>query len=371
MLRQSIRAGLFLSLLGVLLVSTGLAQQGSPERVYYRDKKDGQIRDLPGELKVSPTGYQVISASDKKVVATVSAADIVRVVPAVPTDELKTYMEPVNFEIKKEWEKARLGHAEMLKKSSGAPEKIRKYLEFRVAICSAHAADEAADEAIANAKTDEAIKLLDNYLTANKTGWEVWPVAQTCARLQITSVERKKDGDKEVEGKRLFSEAARTWSKIAKSDLAADLKLDAVLQEIDLKIRARQAADAKGLIDEALKSAPAGAVKERLAIYSLAVKYIDNPNPAEGAAAIQAEIDSKKDPSVRATGCGMLGELYLAADKPRDAMWQYLWVEVVYNHDRDEVIKAMARLSDVFRLQGDEDRAKSYRDKARRLRSAQ
>src|SRR5205823_9655159 len=140
------------------------------------------------------------------------------------------------FELKKEWEKARLGHTDMLKKATGAPEKVRKYLEFRVAICSARAADDAADEAIAVAKTDEAIKLLDSYLTANKTGWEVWPVAQTCARLQVTSVERKKDGDKDAEGGRLFGDAARTWGKLAKTDLAADLKLEAALQEIDLKI---------------------------------------------------------------------------------------------------------------------------------------
>ena len=57
-------------------------------------------------------------------------------------------MEPVNFEIKKEWEKARLGHADMLKKATGAQEKVRKYLEFRTAICSARAADEAADDTL-------------------------------------------------------------------------------------------------------------------------------------------------------------------------------------------------------------------------------
>ena len=71
---------------------------------------------------------------------------------------------------------------------------------------------------------------------------------------------------------------------------------------------------------------------------------------------------------MRAAGHGMIGELYFAADKPRDAMWHYLWVEVVYNQDRDEVVKAVARLSDVFRKQGDEDRARSYREKARHLR---
>jgi len=109
-------------------------------------------------------------------------------------------------------------------------------------------------------------------------------------------------------------------------------------------------------------------VKDRLNVYQLAVKFGDNPNPADGVAAIEAEIAKTKDPAVRAAAYGMLGELYLAADKPREAMWQFLWVEVVYNQDRDEVIKALARLADTFRIQGDDDRAKSYREKARRLR---
>ena len=201
-------------------------------------------------------------------------------------------------------------------------------------------------------------------------------MGQGLARLQVTTTEikKEKDGDKEVEkdtGRRMFEEAARTWGKVAKTaDLAADLKQEAVIQEIDTKIRARQLADAKGLLDEAMKTAPAGAVKDRLNILQLAQKFGDNPNPAEGVAAIEAEIAKTKDPLVRATGYGILGELYLAAEKPRDAMWQFLWVEVVYNQDRDEVIKTLARLSDTFRIQGDEDRARQYREKARRLRGS-
>ena len=126
MLRHALRAILFLAFAAAVLESTSRAQPPSgAERIYYRDKKDGQIKDLPAELKVSPTGFQVIAASDKKVVATITAADIVRIVPAdIPGYDLKGIMEPVNFEIKKDWEKARLGHVEILKKSGSAPEKV-------------------------------------------------------------------------------------------------------------------------------------------------------------------------------------------------------------------------------------------------------
>lgn len=371
MLRVSLRLVAFGLFAALVLESAGFGQPAATsDRVYFRDKKDGTIRELPGEIKAAPGGYQVLSA-DKKVVATVSAADLIRVVPAdIPGYDLKTILEPVNLEAKKEWEKARLIHAEMAKKSSGAPEKVRKYLEFRIAICTARGADDIPDDANPQAKMEEGAKLLDSFLTANKTGWEIVPVGQTLARIQVSQLNEIKEGEKTTL-KRRFEDAARTWGKIARTtDLAADLKLDAALLEIDAKIRSRLASEAKGLIDEANKVAPAGPAKDRLAIYGLAVKFADNPNPDEGVKAIEAELAKTKDATVRATGYSMMGELYLAVDRPRDAMWQYLWVEAVYNQDKDELLMALARLSDVFRMQGDDDRSKSYREKMRRLRAS-
>src|SRR6185312_13813586 len=104
----------------------------------------------------------------------------------------------------------------------------------------------------------------------------------------------------------------------------------------------------------------------------LAAKWAGDPTPLNGVEPIEAEIAKAKDPLVRGTGYSMLGEVYLAAGKAklRDAMWAFLWVEVVYNHDRDEVVKAMTRVAEIFDAQKDEDRARAYREKLRRYRSA-
>jgi hypothetical protein len=66
----------------------------------------------------------------------------------------------------------------------------------------------------------------------------------------------------------------------------------------------------------------------------------------------------------------MVGELHLAGGKPREAMWAFLWVETVYSQDRDDVLKALCRLVEVFKAQADDDRARVYREKIRRLREA-
>ena len=369
LVRQAARAAVVVVLVAVVLSSTGRGQPAAqPDRVYIRDK-DGSERSIVGELKAGPTGYQVVG--DGKSVP-VAPADILRVLPGQVAGVDKTDLDTATkFETAKDWEKARAGYAGVLTKASGAPEKTRRYLEFKTATLSARAADEVPDDGAAQAKAEEAAKLLEQFLNAYKTGWEVWPVAQTCARLQVSLT--KKDGDKE--GPRAFDEAARTWGKVAKNaDVPTDLRLAAGLQEVDDYLRARRYAEARTALDETEKSAAAGAGKDRLAIYRQGLKVaeggqVDGAKAVEAAKAIEADIAKTKDPVVRATGYGMLGELYLTADKPREAMWAFLWVEAVYNQDKDEVLKAMVRLSDAFRLQGDEDRAKTYRDKARRFRA--
>jgi hypothetical protein len=81
-------------------------------------------------------------------------------------------------------------------------------------------------------------------------------------------------------------------------------------------------------------------------------------------------MDKTKDPTVHATGFALRGELYLAAGKPRDAMWEFLWVETVMNQDRDEVFKALVRLADIFEAEPNEEKGRFYRDKIKRFRAA-
>jgi hypothetical protein len=86
--------------------------------------------------------------------------------------------------------------------------------------------------------------------------------------------------------------------------------------------------------------------------------------------AVEDVIAKAADPGVRAVAHNALGEYYLTHNRPRDAMWQFLWVETVYNQDRDEVVKAVGRLAAVFDKLGDKDRAEAYREKLPRVKGA-
>jgi hypothetical protein len=358
MVRLAARGLAILALTGAVAVSTGWAQPpAGTDRIYYREKKDpdAPVKEVDGTLNPVPTGYQVVSGG--KPVATVGPTEIVRVVPVdAPGVDRTTMLEPVKDEVAKEWEKARAKYVAIRDKvkTANPPDRVRRALDLRVAYTTARAADDTPVDAGWKEKAEAAATLLGDFLSDHPGGWEVWPATRTLARLQ---------GE---QGK--YQDAARTWAKAAKTaDLPAELKQEAAFQEADALIRARRHSDAAARVAEALPAAPPGPAKDKLTILGIAAK-VGETSPLDGIAPIEAEIAKSKDPGVRAVGYAMLGELYLEAKKPREAMWSVLWVEVVYNQNRDEVAKALVRLTELFHLQGEEDRARSYQERLRRYR---
>lgn len=261
---------------------------------------------------------------------------------------------------KKDYETARGVYAAMLKKAAGGGEPTRRFLEFKVAMMSTRVADESGDDERWAELADVAVKEWNGFLTGYTTGWEVWPAARALARLYV---ELNK-----------YDEAARLWGRMAKNpELPPDLKLEAAVQEVDAQFRAKAFATAASLAESLGKSAGPGTEKDKLALYERAARAAEKaamkPDALRAAAEdLKKTAGASKDPAVRGAGFGLAGELYLLAGRPREAMWEFLAVETLYNSEKDEVLKAMCRVVDSFKAQADEDRAKQYRDKIRRFR---
>lgn len=345
-----------LALAAGAFVGAGLAQPpGGVDRVYYTPKKGAPVTSVDAELKADAAGVKIVAKGSPPV--TVTAADIVRTVPLdVPGLDVAAANGLVALEVARDWDKARAGYEGQKEKfKAGAPDRLRRWLNFRLAYTTARAADDTPADSGWKDKAEAGVKLLGEYLNDYPTGWEVWAATRTAARLNHEL------------GK--HDAAARLWAKAAKAaDLTPDLKVEAAYQEADALVRARRFGEAASRAAEALPKAPAGAPKERLNLVLLAAKTADT-NPLEGVAAIEAEVAKTKDGAVRAAGFALTGELYLMAKKPREAMWALLWVDVVYNQDREEVAKALSRLAEVFKLLGDEERERNYLDRMRRNRS--
>ncbi len=84
---------------------------------------------------------------------------------------------------------------------------------------------------------------------------------------------------------------------------------------------------------------------------------------------LKAAIEKAADPGLKALAYNTLGDVYIAKGQKQDAKWAYLWVDAVYaTADRNEHLKALERLAQVFKDLGDEDHANKYREKLARLR---
>jgi len=353
MKRQAIR-GLVLLLLLVAVVDSTVRGQNTPDKVTVRDRKDGSTKSYEGVFQVSPAGFQVVGG-DKKILVTVNPDDVLKVgIGDLPGVDRNLIIGLNAKEDKKEWADTRTGYQDLLKKSAGAPERTRRYLEFKVAQTATKIVDELDEKAWAP-KAEEAAKVWGDFLRDHKTGWELWPAVRTGSRLLVEL------------GK--YEDASRAWGRVAKNaDIPPDARVEAGIQEIDLQVRGKAySVAATGAAD--LAKTAAGAKKDRLTIYEIAAKAGADGKPLDGVDKIKAEMDKTKDPSVHATGYSMLGELYLAGGKPRDAMWSFLWVETVLNQDKEEAFKAVSRLAVMFETQMDEEQARKYRDKLKRLRA--
>ncbi len=359
MKRHVIRGLVMLGLFAA--VATTVHAQNVVDSVEVRNRKDGTTKIYSGQFKVTPAGFQVFSGEKfDKPGDTFSPDDIVKLsigdLPGVDRSSINALRAKEDKKTTKDYTEAAAGYKALAK--AGLADRSRRYLEYKVNALNHKLVDEL-DGKEWQEKADKSISDWKGFQAdyKNAFGWEMWPAVRGMTRLQI---ERGK-----------YDDAATSWEKLrASAELPPDAKLEAGLQEIDLRIRSKVYANASILAEDLFKTA-AGPRKERLAIYLLAAKAGSDGKYGDGIDKIKAEMEKTKDPSVHATGYAMMGELHLANNKPRDAMWMCLWVETVVNQDKDEVFKAISRLAGIFEKElVDEEQAKKYREKLKRYRSA-
>ena len=336
----------------------------SPDKVVAWDQKLGKVTTVEGTFKESAGGI-VVSAGGKEK-ARFTSAEILRVelgdMPGLSGDDKAILF---SLENEKDFEKAARGFASLAKKGQ-ANERVRRAMEFRELMALAKATD-GKDESGFKVAAPAVADRLAVYARANAKSWEVYPAARTAARLYVELGQHDKAG-----------EALAVLAAVA--DLGSELKQEAQLAEADARLRSGNPAGGRTIVAALLKDPgipAAGSVRERLSLFGLWSQFptpapnapgTPTPRPDDLAAKLQAAIDAAKSHHARAVGLNAKGELFLAFGLPREAMWEFLTVEVVYHQDKDEVGKALARLVEIFEAIGDKDRADQYREKRRKLR---
>ena len=360
-LRWADFAVLAIGLMTLLVGPNVFAQTAGVDKVTYRDRNaDGKIVTESGEVKEAPKGVEILSGSKSK---TVYTNDIIKVEPgALPGVNMAEVLAVRGQEDSKDLTKTLNDYSTLVKKAGpNAPERTKRYLTFREAVFVTKLADQKTGDDF-NTEAVKAFDKLSAFAQLNRKSWEVWPASRAAARIQAEL------GD--------YTKAAGVLRSLANvADLPKELKYEAMLAEAGMLLRAGQRSSIEGMLSplEQDKDYPSGPLKERLLVLRAASKIpapaaVGTSPPADLVAKLQDAIDQAKDPVAKAVGYSFLGEAQLAYSQTRDAMWSFLWVDVVFNQDKDEQILAVRRLITIFDQQGDKDRADQFRDKLPRIR---
>ncbi|MCS6866378.1 MAG: hypothetical protein RMJ56_12520 [Gemmataceae bacterium] len=348
MMRCSVRGMVALGLFIAIHHAVAYGQAPILDKVVYRDAKDGSTKTTEGLLKASSAGFQVFRGD--KAGEPIHPKNILAVtIGDLPGVERSTIRSALTKEANGEYDAARTIYRDLNSKA-GLDERTKRHLEFKELLLTNRIVNDLAPGAEWEKQADQCIRGWTNFLLTQPSGWELWPATVACARLQI---ERGQ-----------YEDAARTWNRLSKNpNMPPEAKLEAALQEIDLLIRAKTAYSTATTNAAQLLKTATGTTKDRLSIYELTASHASSNKHGEGIAKIRQIMNASKDPTVHATGFAMIGELYLADNKPQEAKWEFLMIENVLHHDKEEVFKALQRLVTICELQKDDDKVRRFRDR--------
>ncbi|HZT81717.1 MAG TPA: hypothetical protein VFA26_15930 [Gemmataceae bacterium] len=339
---------------GLLLAAAAHAQTTHDE-IKYRDrekKRDITARGTIREETPAEVAYQLTSGRTERVPA-LDVIDITYRMDRAVSGKVNRAVadeEKAQKITDPEKRRAELGKVlEAYREALKMPElrendRAYRHVAFRTARLLANLADEDAK------RVDEAIDALKQFNKDHGLGWQVSQAYRLLGRLQA--------------GKGDLKGARATYEELAgRVDVP-----DVVRQEADmLLVRALMAANDLPGAEKKLKGMSLRPVPKeqsaRLQAYLAACQAATDLPGAEQK--LKAIITSKDQPNeVKGLAANLLADCYLRAKRPEDAFWQYLWVDVVYNQDREEHAKALYQLAKLFEQHKKQpQRAQACRDR--------
>jgi len=340
----------FIALSFLICVVAGQTWVLGQDKVERRDKKAGSINVSGKILEESAAGVRIKPQGLGKE-ETIPSSDIVRVTYAdMPANASLALGKLAPDEANRNYPVLLKGYegVQALPELKSAPPGARRYIDYRVASLRAYAAD--GDEQL-----KEAAKGLADFAAANPDSWEYPHAVRQLARLQADM------GD--------YAAAAKTFETLkAAPNLPAEFRQEAIAALIDLAFQSEDYPAGEARIKEVLADAKtSGPLKARADLYQLGIEGAKG-DLAAAVKRIEDAIAKASDPSLKALAYNVLGDVYLAHKQRRNAMWSYLYVDLIYNQDRGEHAKALTRLIKIFDLEKDEEKVKLFKEKLARSR---
>lgn len=341
---------LSMSLVGALLLTSGAAR--AQDEVTYFDratKKEDRVsgtiqQENPGKVTIKP-----VTGATRDVAAQ-DVRDVLYNLSAVEKNEYRgaaAREAAAEKEAKPDQRKKDLGEAltryqALVPKVKG--EAVKRHVQFKVAKILARQADDDP------AKADAAASALKKFKTDHPNAWQIGACTDLLARLLIA----KKD----------YEGAQKAYQELeATPNLAPAARQEANLKAAGVMVKAGKYAEAEKRLRELAKDIPAASPEGVRLQLTLAECEAASGKADEGVKRLTAVLDQITDPDMKAAAYNALGDCHRAAQRPKDALWAYLWVDVIYNQNRQEHARALYHLVGLFQELKDEKRTKEYRAK--------
>jgi tetratricopeptide (TPR) repeat protein len=207
----------------------------------------------------------------------------------------------------------------------------------------------------------DGIKKLTEFKKANPDSWQFTPTLMTLIQLHAeqqefaemravvkelaaANVPNKVKGEGKMLVVRHFMELGKTLLRQKKGDEAE-----------------KQFAEAKTELNALLAELPKDSPLRMPAELALAqCKAINKDKKDEATKELKKLLEKVTDKDTRAVIYNTLGEIYYDDGQLQDARWQFLWVDVIYNQDKEEHAKALYYLWKIFNQLSEPERGVEF-----------
>lgn len=222
-----------------------------------------------------------------------------------------------------------------------AEPRVKAHLDFKIGYLRGKKSQED------NTDPKAAIASLNSYVKAYPNTWAVTRAYILLASLQNDS----KD----------YAGAEQSFAEILKLDVSDDVKNDAKLQGALANIHLGKHAVAEAKLAELVKTLPKTSKAYARALVAQSECLLSSNKNEEAVGLLKKAIKESDDKSLRAAAYNALGASYYKSEQFKEAVWEFLWVDVKYNQDRNEHAKALYYLSHIFDRLADTDKAAQCR----------
>jgi len=237
--------------------------------------------------------------------------------------------------------------ADAIKKYTEAAPKVtektaKRHFEFKVAVLTAR---QALDD---NSDLEPAIRRLTDFKAKHPNSWQITADLQLLGKLQTDSKQ--------------YKDAEETYMELAQADVPEDTKQESELMAAQVSIKAGKQQVALQKLQALAAKLPKNSKYQGRAKIAQAECLLALKKDAEAQGLLRQITKETKDKDLKAIAYNTLGMGYYNRDQLKEARWEFLWVDVVYNQDKAEHAKALYYLAKIFDKLDEKERAQECRE---------